>query len=153
VSSISYGDPPQPPLFFIVLKDSISVTDRNIIGIIEARLTEIGYQKATSFEGANVGVLFSYSIDPNGSIYSEPDYAVGGHNTYTAFPRHFQLAVIDLKKSKVPDKVELLWQGEIYSAGRSRNIGLVAPYFIEVLFENYGKTVSNQTFIKPMMGP
>jgi hypothetical protein len=146
VSAISYGDPPQPPLFFVISKDSMSVTERNITALIEAKMNEKGYKKANSLEGANVGVVYKYSIDPQGSVHSVPDYAAGGHSTYTTYPRHFQISVIDLHKSKIPDSLEFVWQGEVYSAGTSRNISLIAPYFIDVLFENYGKTVSNKTF-------
>jgi hypothetical protein len=148
VSTISYTAPPQPSLFFVISKDSMSVTERNITALIEARMIENGYQKAGSLERANVGVVYKYSVDPNGSINSVPDYAAGGHATYTTYPRNFQIALIDLRRSKSPDTVEFFWQGEVYSAGTSRNMGVIAPYFIEVLFENYGKSVSNKVFQK-----
>lgn len=147
VSTIYYNDPPQPSLFH-VSPNSLSVTDRNISALIEAKLIEKGYQKATTPEAANVGVVYKYSFDSSGSVHSVPDYAVGGHATYTTYPRHFQIAVFDLRKPLSQDKITFLWQGEIYSAGMSRNIGFLAPYFIEVLFENYGQTVSNKTFGK-----
>jgi hypothetical protein len=144
VSTISYSEPPQPRLFY-VSPNSLSVTDQNIKALIEAKLIEKGYQKAASPETANIGVVYKYSIDQNGSTYSEPDYALGGYATHTIYPRHFQIAIVDLMKRK-PDQVEFFWQGEVYSAGSSRNIALVAPYFIDALFENYGKTVSNVGF-------
>lgn len=148
VSAIFYAEPPQPPLFFVIAQDSFSVTERNISALIEAKMSEKGYQKSPSFEAANVGVFYKYSIDSSGSIHSVPDYAAGGHQTYTTFPRTFQISVIDLQKSKIPEKIEFLWQGELYSAGSSRNISQLAPYFIEVLFENYGRSVSNKNFSK-----
>ena len=122
-------------------------TERNISALIEAKMSEKGYQKANSIESANVGVLYKYSVDPSGSVWSGQDGA-GGQATYTTFPRHFMIGVIDLQKSKVPEKIEFLWQGELYSAGTSRNISLLAPHFIDVLFENYGTTVSNKRFSK-----
>ena len=142
VNTVSYSDPPQPPMFIVLSSDSLSLTERNISALIEVKMSERGYRKATSLEAANIGVLYKYSIDPTGSVSSDP----GG--AYTTFPRHFQIAVIDLQKSKMPEKIEVLWQGEVYSAGTSRNISLLAPDFIEALFENYGKTVTNKTFLK-----
>ena len=125
------------------------MTDHNITALIEAKMIAKGFQKASSIEAANVGVLYKYSIDPQGSIHSAPDYAVGGHTTYTVYPRHFQVAVFDLRK-RDPDKIDFFWQGEIYSPGTSRNVGLIAPYFIDVLFENYGKTISNKSFTRQL---
>lgn len=148
VSTVSFSAPPQPPLFIVISSDSLSLTERNISALIEAKMSTRGYQKANSIESANVGVMYKYSIDPTGSISSVPDYSTGGQTTYTTYPRHFMLGVIDLQKSKLPEKIEFLWQGELYSAGTSRNISLLAPHFIDVLFENYGTTVSNKRFSK-----
>ena len=148
VSTVSFSAPPQPPLFIVISSDSLSLTERNISALIEAKMSTRGYQKANSIESANVGVMYKYSIDPTGSISSVPDYSTGGQTTYTTYPRHFMLGVIDLQKSKLPEMIEFLWQGELYSAGRSRNISLLAPHFIDVLFENYGTTVSNKRFSK-----
>jgi|CXWL01.1.fsa_nt_gi hypothetical protein len=144
VSAVSYSAPPQPPMFFVISPDSLSLTERNISALIEAKMSEKGYQKANSIESANVGVLYKYSVDPSGSVWGGQD----GQAIYTIFPRHFMIGVIDLQKSKVPEKIEFLWQGELYSAGTSRNISLLAPYFIDVLFESYGTTVSNKKFSK-----
>jgi hypothetical protein len=58
------------------------------------------------------------------------------------------MTVIDLQKSKMPEKIEVLWQGEVYSMGTSTNMFLLAPVFIEALFENYGETVTNKSFRK-----
>jgi hypothetical protein len=148
VSAISYSGPPHPPMFIVVSPDSLSLTERHISALIEAKMSKRGYQKATSMESANVGVVYKYSIDPNGSISSVSNYPQEGQTTYTTYPRHFMIGVIDIRKSKVPEKVEFLWQGELYSAGTSRNISLLAPHFIDVLFENYGTTVSNKRFSK-----
>jgi uncharacterized protein DUF4136 len=148
VSAVSYSAPPQPPLFIVISPDSLSLTERSISALIEAKMSKRGYQKAESIESANVGVMYKYSIDPTGSMSSVPDYSTGGQVTYTTYPRHFMIGVIDLQKSKLPEKIEILWQGELYSAGTSRNISLLAPHFIDVLFENYGTTVSNKRFSK-----
>lgn len=143
VSAVSYSDLPQPAMFIVLSTDSLNLTERNISALIEAKMSAKGYRKATSPETANIGVLYKYSIDPTGSISSD-----GYGNADTTFPRHFQIAVIDLRKSRLPEKIEFLWQGELYSEGTSRNISRLAPDFIEALFENYGKTVTNKGFLK-----
>jgi len=127
-------------MFIVLSSGSLSLTERNILALIEGNMSERGYQKANSFESANVGVVYKYSIDPAGSVHSYPGYAVGGHGTYATH----------LQKSKPPEKIEVVWQGELYSVGTSRNIALLAPYFIDVLFENFGTTVTNKSFLKIM---
>jgi hypothetical protein len=140
VSTAFYKDSPQPPMFYVIQPDSLSLTDRHISNLIEAKMNERGYTKATSIEAANIGVLFKYSIDPSGSVVGD------GVNVETVYPRHFHIFVIDLHKSKPPEKLDLIWQGEVYSAGTSRNISRVAPIFVEQLFLNYGQTVTNKGF-------
>ncbi|MGB4069585.1 MAG: DUF4136 domain-containing protein, partial [Nitrospira sp.] len=78
VSAVSFRAPPQPPLFIVISPDSLSLTERNIAALIEAKMSTRGYQKANSTESANVGVVYKYSIDPTGSISSVPDYSTGG---------------------------------------------------------------------------
>jgi hypothetical protein len=78
VSAVSYSAPPQPPTFIVISPDSLSLTERNISALIEAKMSKRGYQKANSIESANVGVMYKYSIDPSGSIYSVPNYSTGG---------------------------------------------------------------------------
>jgi hypothetical protein len=143
VSTAYYSAPPQPPMFIVISPDSLSLTERNISALIEAKLSERGLMKATSFEAANIGVLYKHSIDPTGSVVSD------GYEVSTVYPRHFQITVIDLHRSKMPEKIEILWQGEVYSTGSSRNISSLAPIFIEQLFFNYGKTVTNKDFSVP----
>ena len=140
VNTAYYSDPPQPPMFIVIPSDPLSLTDRNISALIEAKMSKRGYQKANSIESANIGVMYKYSIDTTGSVSSD------GYRVETTYPRHLQMAVIDLQKSKMPEKIEILWQGEVYSAGTSRDISWLAPIFIEQLFLNYGKTVMNERF-------
>ena len=140
VSTAFYGDPPQPATFIVISPDSLSLTDRNISALIEGKMSERGYRKATSFEAANIGVLFKHSIDPTGSVSG------AGSGVRTTFPRHLQITVIDLQKSRMPEKLEILWQGEVHSAGQSRNISWLAPIFIDQLFLNYGQNVTNKGF-------
>jgi hypothetical protein len=143
VSTVFYKEPPQPPMFVVISPDSLSLTERTISARIEAKMSERGYRKAASPEAASVGVLYKHSIDPVGSIQNVPDFPI-----YTTYPRRFMIAVIDLQKSKIPEKLEFLWQGEAYSAGDSTNMSLLAPYFIDVIFENYGTTITNKAFSK-----
>jgi hypothetical protein len=143
VNSVFYNEPPQPPMFIVISQDSLSLTERTISARIEAKMSERGYRKATSSEAANIGVLYKYSIDPLGSVQNVPDFPI-----YTTYPRRFMIAVIDLRKSKMPEQLEFLWQGEAYSTGESTNMSLLAPHFIDVLFENYGTTTSNKSFSK-----
>lgn len=140
VSTAFYSDPPQPAMFIVIPPDSLSLTDRNISALIETKMSESGCQKATSLEAANIGVLFKHSIDPSGSVSG------GRSGVDTLYPRHLHITVIDLQKSKMPEKLEILWQGEVYSEGTSRNISWLAPIFIDQLFLNYGKTVTNKGF-------
>jgi len=142
VSTAYYSAPPLPPMFIVISPDSLSLTERNISALIEAKLTERGLRKATSFEAANIGVLYKYSIDPLGRTYNIP----GSPIFNTTYPRHFMIAMIDLRKSKMPEKVEYLWQAELYSEGSSRDISSLAPIFIEELFLSYGKSVTNKSF-------
>lgn len=143
VSAVFYNEPPQPPLFTVISQDPLSLTDRTISVRIEAKMSERGYRKSLSPEAATVGVLYKYSIDPLGNVQNIPDYPI-----YTTYPRRFMIAVIDLRKSKLPDKPEFLWQGEVYSLGESTNLSVLAPDFIDVLFEYFGTTISNKEFSK-----
>lgn len=143
VSAVFYNEPPQPPVFTVISQDPLSLTDRTISARIEAKMSERRYRKAISPEAANVGVLYKYSIDPLGSVQNVPDFPI-----YTTYPRRFMIAVIDLRKSKLPDKPEFLWQGEVYSMGESTNLSVLAPDFIDVLFEYFGTTISNKEFSK-----
>ncbi len=142
VSTAYYSAPPQPPMFIVLSSDSLSLTERNISALIEAKMSARGYRKATSLEAANIGVLYKYSIDPTGSVGNIP----GSPIFYTSYPRRFIIAVIDLQKSKMPETIEILWQGELYSEGSSRDISSLAPIFIEELFLTYGKSVTNRAF-------
>ena len=66
----------------------------------------------------------------------------------TRYPRFFQLVIVDLQKSKLPEHVEVVWQGEVYSEGSTSDITRLAEHFINTLFENYGKTVKAKRFRK-----
>jgi len=146
-------------MFIVISPDSLSFERQilHISALIEAEMSKRGYQKATSLEAANIGVLYKYSINPIGSVSSVPDSAVGGHATslpfwpYWPYPQYFhifQIKVIDLQKSKMPETIEILWQGELHSARTTSGMSDMAQYFIEALFDNYGTTVSNRRYSK-----
>jgi hypothetical protein len=118
-------------VLFYVSSPSSSEADNTIRALIEGKMIEKGYQKAGMLEAANVNVTYKYSIKQ----YGEPDYAVW----------RFRVAVLDVRKGDLAD-MDLCWEGETYSAGRSTDVALVTPYFIDVLFENYDTTVSKKNF-------
>lgn len=156
VSTIVDAPPPQQLLFTVISKDSISMRERTIVGLIERKMSEHGFIKASSQEVATVAVLYEYSIGSGTTttdVSSSPDFVWGGQKvsseSYTRYPRTFDIAVIDTNKSKASGKVEVIWQGGLYSSGSSADMTRLAPRFIDVLFENYGKTVTNKTFDIP----
>ena len=151
VSTAAYGEPPRQPLFTVISPDSLSLTERNISGLIEAKMSERGYRKAASRAAANVAVLYKYSFGSGRThVSSSPDFVWGGQKveSTTTYPRFFEIVLVDLEKSKLPEKIEIIWQGEVYSSGSSTNISKLASHFIDLLFENYGSTVTNKSFLK-----
>lgn len=151
VSTATHGNPPQQPLFTVISPDSLSLTERNISSLIEAKMSERGYRKAASRAAASVGVLYKYSFGSGRThVSSSPDFVMGGQkvNSTTTYPRFFEIVLVDLEKSKFPENIEMIWQGEVYSSGSSTNISKLAVHFVDVLFENYGSTVTNKNFSK-----
>ena len=128
LSAQSYSALPRPVLFYVT-SNSSSATDRQITDLIENKMTEQGFQKAGMIEAANVGVTYKYSSDQ----YGNPDYSVW----------HLHITLLDLR---YPGESRLFWQGQTYSAGSSRNIQMIAPYFIDVLIKNYDRTVPKKNF-------
>jgi hypothetical protein len=151
VSTATYAEPPAERSFTVIAPDSLSLTNRSLTAQIEMKMLERGYVKAASSEAANVAVVYGYSIG-QGSMHmpGSPDYVFGGERiqTTTAYPRQFQIAIVDVKRSNLPDQVETLWEGEVYSSGSSRKMSELGTYFIDVLFENYGKNVSDKYFTR-----
>ena len=151
VSTLLHMEPPQNPLFKVDSPDSISLTERIIREHIERKMADHGYKKASSGEIPNVGVIYKYSVGSGvTSVSSSPDFVWGGQKVESAseYPRFFQLALINIEKSKASETVKIIWQGEVYSSGSSTNISQLAPHFIDVIFENYGSTVTNRHFFK-----
>ena len=151
VSTSKYSEPPPQAKFTVICPDSLSLTERNITALIEEKISEHGYVKAASLEDANIAILYKYSIGSGRPhVSSHPDFVWGGQKVVssTSYPRLFQLAIVDLEKSNIPEKMEIIWQGEIYSSGASENISKLAPYFVDILFDNYETAVTNKHFIK-----
>ncbi|MEP6934492.1 MAG: hypothetical protein ABI988_11190, partial [Nitrospirota bacterium] len=118
---------------------------------IEKKMAEHGYRKVFPEEVPNVAVLYKYSVDSGiTSVSSSPDYVMGGQKVESSFeyPRFFEIVLVDLEKFKAPEASKTIRQKEVYSSGSSTNIARLAPHFIDVLFENYGSTVTNRRLSK-----
>ena len=151
VNTLSHMKPPTNPLFKVIFPDSISLTERIIREHIEKKMAEHGYQKASPEEVLNVAVLYKYSVGSGiASVSRSPDFVWGGQRVESSseYPRFFEVVLVDLEKSQAPEAIKTIWQGEVYSSGSSTNISRLAPHFIDVLFENYGSTVTNRRFSK-----
>lgn len=151
VNTLSHMKPPQNPLFKVISPDSVSLTERIIKEHIEKKMAEHGYRKASPEEVPNVAVPYKYSVGSGiASVSSSPDFVWGGQRVESSseYPRFFEIVLVDLEKSKAPADTKIIWQGEVYSSGSSTNISRLAPHFIDVLFENYGSTITNRRFSK-----
>lgn len=149
INTANYTAPPQNPSFSVVSQNSLSLTDRGIIKLIEAKMVEKGY-KSSLDNKANVAVLYKYSVGSGAThALSSPDYVNGGQlvSSHTSYPRFFEIILVDLEKSKLPEKVEVIWQGELRSSGSSTDMTRLAPTFLDLLFENYGLTVTGKKFL------
>jgi hypothetical protein len=151
VNTLSHMKPPHNPLFKVISPDSMSLTERIIREHLEKKMAEHGYRKASPEEVPNVAVLYKYSVGSGvTSVSSSPDFVWGGQrvDSSSEYPRFFEIVLVDLEKSQAPETIKTIWQGEVYSSGSSTNISELAPHFIDVLFENYGSTVTNKRFSK-----
>lgn len=134
---------------FTVLARQLSLTDRKIASLIDDKLTALGYQKADSASDATLAVLFRYSVDSgNTRVSSSPDFVFGGQRvaSHVQYARFFEIVIIDLQKSDVPNKLEITWQGELRISGSGNDMSRLAPVFIDAIFESYGKSVTDQRF-------
>lgn len=154
VSTAFYAEPQTQKEFVIFQPDSLSLREKQISDLIAQKLIERGYVMAPSRKEANTAVLFKYSVGQGTvAVTSRPDFVWGGQKveSTTRYPRFFQLIIVDIKKSQLPEHVEIIWQGEVYSEGSTSDITRLAEHFIEILFENYGKTVKAKRFRKIAM--
>lgn len=148
INTAQYSQAPMRPTFTVLSSRELTLTDRRIIEQIEERMVKLGYEKTGPSE-ANVVVLYRYSVGSGSSVVSSsPDVVFGGErvSSYAEYPHMFEVALVDLKRSKLPDKVELIWQAELRSSGSSSNPSMLTPIFLDELFERYGTTVTNQSF-------
>jgi hypothetical protein len=149
INTVTYAKPPDNPSFIVISPNPASLTDRNIAALIETKMQAQEFHKAASVSDANVAVLFNYRV---GAQISEVSGYVQQDSSYvgsdTSYPRYFQIIVVNLTTSKLPEKMEIIWQGEIKSKGNLDDISRLAPDFVDALFEYYGSTVTNQRFAK-----
>jgi hypothetical protein len=151
VSTVSYRTVPEKSTFTVHSQNTIGLTDRNIVRLIEQKLTERGYRKVDSTVGADIVAIYAYDVGQGTThISSQPDLVFGGHaiSSGTAYPRSFEIALIDFKNSPDPKKPEIVWQAELHSSGSISNMSRLAADFIDVIFEHYGATVDNKLFFK-----
>jgi hypothetical protein len=151
VSTHYYRAVPEKSTFTVHSQNTIGLTDKNIVRLIEQKLTERGYRKVDSTVGADIVAIYAYDVGQGTThISSQPDPVFGGHaiSSGTAYPRSFEIALIDFKNSPDPKKPEIVWQAELHSSGSVSNMSRLAADFIDVIFEHYGATVDNKLFFK-----
>jgi hypothetical protein len=151
VSTHSYRAVPEKSTFTVHSQNTIGLTDRNIVRLIEQKLTERGYRKVDSTAEAHIVAIYSYNVGQGTTrLSSQPDPVFGGHaiSSDTAYPRSFEIALIDFKNSPDPKKPEIVWQAELRSSGSVSDMSRLAADFIDVIFEHYGTTVDNKLFFK-----
>ena len=93
----------------------------------------VGYTKASTLEVANVAVLYRYSLGAGRTVVtSQPDFVWGGQSVQssTSYPRVFEIMLVDIERSKLPEKIEVIWQGEVNSSGYTRDMSRMAKIFI-----------------------
>jgi len=135
--------------FILVSNESLSLTENNIQKDIASHIEEKGFVQAIDRGDADLIVLYSYSVGDSSTVVSGySNIVTGGTDVYSTVvrPRYFEVSILDGKKSQLPEKPVILWQGEIYSQGRSADISLLAPHFIDQIFLHFGETVSNLKF-------
>lgn len=151
VSTKAYVEIPLNASFVVIGSDNLTLTERNIQALLSSHMKSKGFLEVSDPSTANIALMYSYSIGMGKTkVSSSPDFVWGGQavTSSTEYPRYFQMTLIDLKASRLPDKVEIIWQGEIYSEGASYNISWLAEYFIDEIFSHFGQTVTNKKFMK-----
>jgi hypothetical protein len=153
VSTAKYRDLFEGGAFSVVGSKEISLTDKYVQDLIVAQMKANGFRFTDDLSKAEILVLYSYSIGPGRTeveVQSRRSFVRGGtqvsSSSSTQFPRQFEIAIIDAKKTVETQKLEIIWQGEINSEGSSQNIKWLAKYFLEELFKNLNQTVTDQRF-------
>ena len=141
---------------YSVLQSSQSLTDRHIAELIMKEMESRGFTYVEEPESASVAVGYSYSVG-NGrlGVYSSPDMVWGGQKveSYTQYPRYFQIGLIDVSRSTQKNKAVFLWQAEIQSTGTMNNMSILADSFVPELFNGFGKNITNDRFHIPTTVP
>ena len=149
VSTENYSNDTGNRTFEIIGPNTLSLRDKKIRGLISNKLIQYGYKPTSKDEKPNTAILYKLSIGQGATyVSSSPDYVMGGQKveSSTSYPRYMQIMIIDLQKSQLPDNVVMIWQGEVTSSGSSTNVTKLTKHFLDILFENYGKTVSDESF-------
>lgn len=70
VSTAWYQSLPSQLAFTVMSSDQLSLTNRQISGLIEQKLIERGYSKVNSLEDANVAVVYEFAVGTGSSKIS-----------------------------------------------------------------------------------
>ena len=150
ISSATYQPHPSNATFFIIQSDRVTLTEKNIQVLIAKEMEKLGFKLVTDRATADLGVVYSYSIGAGAtSVSSRPDFVWGGQRveSSTKYPRYFEVAIIDIRRTVDPKEPVFIWQAELYSSGSSSNITWLAESFVPELFKQYGKNVTNERFM------
>ena len=151
VSSELVSTPASRATFFVAGADrsGIGVTERQIQRLIADEMMKLGFVATSSRDSADLAVLYSYNVgEGRTQVSSSPDFVWGGQKveSHTEYPRSFQIAIVDSKASQLPDRVKMLWQGELFSTGSTSDIAVLANHFVSELFRNFGRSETNRRF-------
>ena len=150
LSTIPHRQLPQGATFSVLMpSDTPSVTEATIARSVAQCMESSGYRKSDTPKSADLAVAYSFSVGAGEQVVtSSPDFVTGGHSisSMTVYPRLFQITIIDFKTSQLPDRVDVIWQGEVFSKGSSVDMAEVGPYFIQQICSNLGLEVTNKWF-------
>jgi hypothetical protein len=143
-----YTDPPPQSLFVVTQSDLFDLTEKNIVALIEKKMIDHGYVRANSPETATIAIYYKYSIGPGQiDVSNYPGFVFGGQKieSESCCPLYFQIILADIERSKKANKIEMIWQGEVHISSSSADSSTLASYFIDVLFDHFDTTLTNQT--------
>lgn len=146
ISTASYRDIPLGSSFIVdVPSNGLSLSENNVRTAIERQLTANGLVVASDPQKAMYEVKFTIELgDPR--VVSSPDVVFDGHSVGTLYARRLQVSVLDIAAGRESGNTVPAWQGEVFSEGRSADIGLLGPQLAEQVFIHFGKSVSNVRF-------
>ncbi len=155
VSTAVYSESPKTASFTVVGRGGHNLTDRQIGNLLSQAMVSRGYMEAADRSSADLALIYSYSVGTGHTVVSSsPDFVFGGQEvtSSTKYPRVFEVALVDLKASRLPDDDKILWQGEVYSTGRCSDMAVLAPIFIHAIFKNFGRSVKQDSFADVLLG-